>query len=538
MPTLDPRAELQRLRDREELKRLRDENPPEGSEPAVADHPQSMIASGLQGAAQGATFGFSDELLAGAKAAMDKLKEGGGTFAGKTPYSDYYNKRVQAEREAVQRAKEDNPGSFTTGMVGGNIATNLLIPGLGVAKGAGLGATLGKAALQGGLVGAGESVPKDQGEFLEDIAKGAATGAATQGAFSGLAGLAGKFSPSALDKFAQERAVKAAVGPNVSNLRQAIGTTIRGAKPEDVNNRIAKMGRDILDENVLSALSKTEDLGPGLQGAAKKYGSQIGEIGQTIDKAIPNAVDPKKIASDLAEYAATIPSSVGGKRLQERVMAEAANFEEMPQLGFGQAQALKNQFKYKPVDQDALISDKDVSNKVRNIIGQNMESAAEKVQNSGDENLKDLLQRYQTAKSKYGTFKSTSDASANEATKDLMRRVVSPSDYATGIGTGAVGALATGNPATAAIGILGAAANKFARERGSSTAAVIANNVSKAMKSSPEFVQQFGQILMDAAQRGPAAMTATHLMLMKNPSYSQHFQGQLPSGTPTQGENP
>lgn len=501
------------------------------------DHPTSQLSSGLQGAAQGVTFGFADELLGGAKAAYDKLKEGGGTFAGKTPYGDFYNKRVQEEREAVQRAKEDNPLTYTAGNVAGGFASNA-IPGVGIARGAGLGTTLAKAALQGGLIGAGESVPKDQGEFLGDIGRGAATGAATQGAFSGLAGLAGRLSPAGLDKFAEERAVKAAVGPNVSNLRQAIGTTIRGAKPEDVSKRISKMGRDILDEDVLNTFSKTQDLGPALQGAAQKYGSQIGDIGQTIDKAIPNAVDSKKIASDLAEYAATIPSSVGGKRLQDRVMAEAANFEEMPALGFGQAQALKNQFKYKPVDQDALISDKDVSNKVRSIIGKNMEDATARVSQSGDEGLKDLLQRYQTAKGKYGTFKSASDASGNEATKDLMRRVVSPSDYATGIGTGAVGALATGNPGVAAIGILGAAANKFARERGSSTAAIIANNASQAMKSSPEFAQQFGQILMDAAQRGPAAMTATHLMLMKNPSYSQQFQGQLPSGTPNQGENP
>lgn len=487
--------------------------------------PVSPIKSALHGAAQGASFGFSDEGLATLKAAYDKFKEGGN-------WQDLYNKRLGSERQSVAEAKEDNPLTYTGGLAGGSVLSTMAMPQLGIARGAGLGATLGKAALQGALTGAGESTADSHTplELLKDTAKGAGTAALTQGIFSGLGGLANKFSPSSLNKFAEERAVKAAVGPNVGNLRNAIGISTKGANPEYVQKRISEMGRNILDEDVLNTLSKTEDLGPALREAAKKYGGEIGEIGQTIDDKLPNAIDPKKLAADLAEYAQTIPETVGGKKLQDRLMAEAANFEEMPSLGFGQAQAMKNQFKYKPVDMDSLISNQDVSNKVRSIIGKNMEDATSQVANSGSDELKDLLQRYQTAKSKYGTFKSASDATGNEVAKDLMRRVVSPSDMATGLGAGITAAIATGNPITLASGILATAAHKFARERGSVTAAVIADNLSKTMQRSPAFAKEFAQIMMDAAQRGPAALTATHLMLMKNPRYSQEFEGQSSSG--------
>lgn len=550
MPTLDPRAELQRLRDREELKRLRDENPPEFAEPAVADHPTSQLSSGLQGAAQGATFGFADELLGGAKAAYDKLKEGGGTFASKTPYGDFYNKRVQAEREAVKRAQEDNPITYAGGLTGGAILSNY-IPGVGIARGAKLGSTLAKAALQGGLVGAGESVPKDQGEFLEDVAGGATRGLATQGVFSGLGALAGKLSPMGLDKFAEERAVKAAIGPNRQALRKALGLSPKGARPEDVREGISKLGRNILDEDVLRAFQKTEDLGPALQNATSKYGQQIGDIGTKIDEVVPGSFDPRDISNRMADYAATIAPSGSGDAVQNRVLREAKKYQDianasdeynLPGLGFKNAQKFKDQYNFKQDAPDALISNQDAINAMKGIVGQGMEDAASKAEKTGAEGVGDLLKRYQTAKGKYGSFKNASDAAGSEQANEVMRRMPSPSDYVAGAGALGVSALNSKDDNSKlgpiASGALALAAHKFLRQRGSSTAAIIANNVSKAMKSSPEFVQQFGQILMDAAERGPAAMTATHLMLMKNPSYSQQFQGQLPSGTPTQGEIP
>lgn len=536
----DPRAELERLRQREELKALREQFPDVADSDAK---PVSKLTSAAQGAAQGATFGFADEALAGAKTLFDKIKEGGGTFSGPSSWEDLYSKRVAKEREDVARAKEANPLSFTTGNLAGAGLTNL-IPGVGIARGAGLGTTLGKAALQGGLVGAGESVPKDQGELLEDIGKGAALGAGAQGVFGGLAGLAGKLKPSALNKFAEERAVKAAVGPNRAALREALGIP-KNAKSEQVTSQISKVGRDLLDEGIISSLAKTEDIAPLLEESAKKYGKEIGDIGKLIDEKMPGSFNPLEIRDKILEYASTLPP--GGKALpvQKKLLEEAAHYEQMantakqfnqPALGFKNIHDLKQQYPYIPQAADALFSDKDATNKLRSIFGDTMEDVAKRAEDTGGADVKDLLKRYQEAKSKYGSFIGTAKASGREQANDLVRRVVSPSDYATGIGTGAATAIATGQPAAAATGILAAAANKFSRERGSSTAAIIADTLAKKLESSPQLAQDFGQILMEAAQRGPAAMTATHLMLMKNPRYSEQFQGQLPSGTPGAGE--
>lgn len=535
MPNLDPRAELKRLRDREELKRLRDENPPPPPEPMAAEHPSSQIGSGLQGAAQGASFGFSDELLAGAKAAYDKMKEGGGTFASNTPYGEFYNKRVQSEREAVQRAKEDNPLTYTGGMLGGTALSNF-IPGVGIARGAKLGATLGKAALQGGLVGAGESVPKDQGELLSDVGWGAATGLGTQGIFSGLGGIAGKLSPKGLDKFAEERVVKAAIGPSRQALRNALGLSSKGAKPEEVRQGISKLGRNLLDEDIVRLFQKTEDLGPALENATAKYGQQIGDIGTKIDEAVPGSFDPRDISNKMMDYASNVPISASGDAVQNRVLKEAKKFEDMannaekynlPGLGFKNAQGLKDQYRFKQDAPDALISNQDAINAMKRIVGEGMEEAAAKAEKTGGEGVEDLLKRYQTAKAKYGSFKGASDATGSETANELMRRLPSPSDYAFGAGGLGLSAMNLGEDDSklgpVITGALALAGHKFARQRGSSTAAVIANNLSKKMKSSPEFVQKFGRIMMDAAERGPAALTATHLMLMKEPSYSQQF---------------
>ncbi len=487
--------------------------------------PTSPLKSAAYGAAQGATFGFADNAIAGAKALASKL-----TNPQSAGLSETYDKELEQERQNIAKAKQDNPWTYTGGNLAGTALTSM-IPGIGIAKGAGLASSLGKAGVQGALVGVGEGDRDltDLPGVAEDAAKGGAIGAGSQAAFGGLAGILGKLSPSNLSNLAEQRAVKAALGPNTAALRQAAGITMKGGNPAAVEQKISTMGRDLLDEGVISPLSKTQDIGPKLREAAQKYGAQIGDIGKQVDQAAPNAIDTKAIAKQIADYAETIPQTLNGKKIQDRLMAEAANFEEMPGLGFGQAQDFKNQFKYKPVDQDALISNQDVSNKLRQIIGKNMEDAAGKVQSSGNESAKDLLAQYQQAKAKYGTFKPASDAAGNEATKELARRFVSPSDYAMGIG-GLGTAVATGSPHIAVAGLAAAAANKFARERGSSTAAVIADSLSKTLDSSPEFAKEFGQVLTSALQRGPAALTATHAILMKNPSYRQQFQGQSPNG--------
>lgn len=128
----------------------------------------SELESGIRGAAQGASFGFSDELTAMLESALtDKT----------------YEQSRDESRAAYKQAQEENPISYGAGEIGGAIGT-AFIPGLGVLN-AGKAATFagraGLAAVQGGLTGAGLSEEEDVSGIAKDTAIGAATGAAMQG---------------------------------------------------------------------------------------------------------------------------------------------------------------------------------------------------------------------------------------------------------------------------------------------------------------------------------------------------------------------
>jgi hypothetical protein len=488
----------------------------------------SKEASALYGAGQGLTFGYSDEGLAAAKTLWDKLKGSDERGIG-----DIYKEKVGQERAALEEAQK-NPVSYYGGAVVGSLPT-MAIPGLGVARGAGLGATLGKMALQGGIAASGESTanpfesPSRAKELAMDTLQGAGVGAATQGVFSGLGGVLKRLSPTALRALAEDRAVKSVTGQNISALRKMAGTTLSSAGDvEAANAGIRKIGRDVLDQGSIGALDTVEDIAPKLSTARKGYGGQIGEVGKQIDAVNPLSVDAKRISEDIANYAYSIPETEAGKKLQDKLLAEAANFEKRGRLSFGEAQDFKNQFQYKPVDADALISNKDATNKIKSIISKEMETTADTMKGAGGDQA-DLIGRYKDLKSKYGSFKGASDAATDRVQKNLTNRFISPTDYGVGIGTGAVGALSSmgddGGPDESklkyiALGALGAMGHKFARTRGSSLAAVTADNLAKVLESSPKFVQEFGQLITDAASRGPAALATTHSLLMKsNPKY-------------------
>ncbi len=483
----------------------------------------SEVVSGLAGAAQGATLGFADE-IGGAAGAL------GGLYTGMDPRKlmDAYSQTRDKLRGGISEAQEANPKSYLAGNVAGGFASQA-VPGLGIAKGTGALMSAGKAATQGALMGAGESLENpvsDPDQFESDIAKGAAFGGAAQLGLGAVGKAASALTPTSLRNLAEQRAVKAVTGQNVGALRKAAKTTLQDAGSLDrAESNIQRMGRDILDEGALSTFDKVSDVAPKLSSAKNKYGSQIGEIGSTIDRVAPNSIDTQKISKDLLEYADTIPGTEVGKKLQNRIKAEAANLSAKPGMGFGEAQDWKNQFKYKPMDQDALIGSQDVTNKIQKIIGKEMENAASRTSKTGSEEVKALLDQYQNAKSKYGSFKGSSSAATDRAIKDLSNRFVSPSDYAVG-GMAAVPGLTTMNPGLAMAGIAGAMANKFARERGSSTVAVTADKLAKTMESSPTFAKEFGQAILDAMQRGPAALSVSHHLLMKNPKYRAEFEQQ------------
>lgn len=177
--------------------------------------PMSTLESAWIGFQQGATFGFSDELKAIAKAGVD-LKDmnpsdvlavvsgpiGLAIPALKTfvrrvandqldEYLSEYRKVRDDERDNIARAEVDNPDSYLAGEVTGAIATSAIPGGIASkAAGASLKSALATGAA-GGTYAAGKSradlTRGEVGEFAKDTATGAATGALTVGLVKGAA---------------------------------------------------------------------------------------------------------------------------------------------------------------------------------------------------------------------------------------------------------------------------------------------------------------------------------------------------------------
>lgn len=187
MPTREEKiAELERLKKIEELKSLRASDRPK-PEKAFGDEVLDAGEAGLAGAAQGATFGFADEIAGGAKTAYD-------TAFGDKKFSEvpgtYRSNRDKIRGYFEKKAKE-SPAAFTAGEVGGSIGS-AFIPGLGfanAAKAGGLAKGLGAAAKMGALTGAGTSTADatkgEFGDLAADTATGAAVGATTDLALRG-----------------------------------------------------------------------------------------------------------------------------------------------------------------------------------------------------------------------------------------------------------------------------------------------------------------------------------------------------------------
>ncbi|MCH5583105.1 hypothetical protein [Pseudomonas syringae] len=147
----------------------------------------------LRGAADGATFGFQDEILAGLDAAVQPLipVPENGSSAG--TWRERYDENVANQRDLLKAGSDQHPvASIAGGLVGGiapALATGGLSTGATLAANVGRGAATG--AVYGGLYGTG-SAEGDLVERLPEAATGAALGAALGGAIPAVIGGAGK----------------------------------------------------------------------------------------------------------------------------------------------------------------------------------------------------------------------------------------------------------------------------------------------------------------------------------------------------------
>lgn len=394
--------------------------------------------------------------------------------------TNYRKNRDELEQEFA-KAHEDNPTDYTGSEIVGAIA-NPLNPFKGpslLAKGA-------NAFALGGLYGSGSSkadlTKGEFGEYAGDVGLNGLTGLAVHKAIT-VPGRASKILSEGSD-FAKERAVKAVTGGgSLANIRAMAKT--RRKDPGDIDvaqKHLRKVGDDALQESELMGyVSRSKDMAPELGKLRKHYGKLIGEVGDQIDNAAPHAVDAKNIAKNIRDYADDLPNTYAP--LKKRLHETAEIYDDITRFNFKEADKYKQSHKFEQGNNDALISNQDASNKVRQIVSEEIEDTVERLAKQGKVDP-DLLEKFLRYKGKYGSFKQLSNAATDRWAKDLNNRIVAPSDYGMASAVGvAKAAIGKSSPEALAAGIGAGMINKTVRGRGNSFMARTLYDVEKAYQS-------------------------------------------------------
>jgi hypothetical protein len=253
-----------------------------------------QLEAGARGFAQGVTFGFSDEAIAGLSAGIQSLFKD-------RDFKELYNIEVQKERAKDVSAEAQHPGTFGAGEVAGALGT-LAIPVAGVAGRVGQaakGARFAGRALGGTPTVAGAVAPsvvgKGLGRGLAGVAKGAGAGALTTAGKSeerfGSESFGTEVTDAALTSGGVQGVINAA-GPAARGLGKLVvkhrGAIARGVGISKLGFVGAKLSGDALGGMKKAVGDKFPELGAKLdriKAAGKKAGEKAGKFGNILVEA-------------------------------------------------------------------------------------------------------------------------------------------------------------------------------------------------------------------------------------------------------------
>lgn len=199
----------------------------------------------VQGGRQGVTFGFADELRAGAQAAFSGESRSpvtGRKIEASQPgtFDEKYNANLTRERGALSAARENHPVAAAGGEIGGAVLSSAMLPVLAPVRGAGLGAEVANGALNGAAAGAAYGFGAGEGGVGNRLGS-AAVGGATGGA-------AGAIIPAAVAgaKYAAGKVAapfRAAMNPEAeASRRVGMALTRDGSSPQQAQAMLNSAG--------------------------------------------------------------------------------------------------------------------------------------------------------------------------------------------------------------------------------------------------------------------------------------------------------
>lgn len=473
-----------------------------------------QVASGAIGASRGLTFGLSDTAIVGASRAL------GG------------EKAAEEYREALNRAKEANPGASLGGEIAGSLAGAFLMPGGGssaAVKGEGLlarGASrflaaAPRAALEGAAMGVGNQLSEDTlgnhelnaEKYVASAFKGAVYGgllggslhaaggavadkartfygAATRGgealAEGGVYRTAGKLAEDGAEKEASPFMSwlrEKVVGGAEEQAFKATGAKIRdvqklGASAEAQVDRSRRIGRRLLDEGIVTGTASQEQIARRLTAKVKSVGEELGALRASLDKALERP-DASKIAS---RFEAEVMRPLSEVPLGEIEGKPAAAFVESMLEKGGERPDFATLFKYRK-RLDTLLERGGEYSRVpggpakpgaeqlralRGIVEEEFEQAGER---AAKELGGSFLTEYKLGKEAYSDLITAEKIITKEVARGNANRAISLTDTISG-GAGLIAGGAVGQ-------IAGALGNKMLRTYGNQAAADILNRASR-----------------------------------------------------------
>lgn len=266
-------------------------------EAAPAAEPEAPKPSGINAASgaldaalQGATFGFSDEMIAGARAGI----EGGVNMIRGKPaaLSENYDKALAYERERLKQFGEERPVVSTVANLAGGLAP--VGPAIAAVKGAGsLGGAIARSAGVGAGYGALGGFGAGEGGF-ENRAVGAAAGGAVGAGLGAALPVAGAVAGKAVDMGKNLLGVKDPRNVALDTMNRALARD--QVAPDEVSARLAASEKplsimDVAGDNMhrQARLAETTP-GPGsnmVKGFLheRQYG-QVDRVAEDIEKNI------------------------------------------------------------------------------------------------------------------------------------------------------------------------------------------------------------------------------------------------------------
>jgi hypothetical protein len=524
-------------------------------QPSVEQPKQDIgyLESLLRGGAQGATFGFADEIAG----ASDAIPTALNVLTGSGKFDDVvksYKAGRDISRDAFKAAEEANPKTFMGGQIAGGI-----LPAIAAAPEAiGAKALAQSGAAIGAITGAGTSeADLTEGEvtpFVKDVGTNAAVGAL----LNVLGGkVAEKFGAKGLEKTATERAVKA-TGVNKSQMKNLLKTITEEVSDDKIvkTTRLQQHGKnllaksDFLDSPVVTMGATAEDVLERSQKLLEKSGEEIGNILNKLDSqySIDNpkirehffnpvkAIDKiKAIQDQFVKNGEVVPLYEAEFNKLQKAIDTIAKYGNNP-INFSEANVLKSLISKTAYNNEGSLTD-ELMGSVRAIINDQIEEAADTVaQKVGNPQI---LEQYLTAKDFYRTAKDAINASTGKVAGNLVNRDLGITDYMAGIGAAA----AHGSPT----GLVTAGAHKLAKTYGNAVIASGANKLSafsktltgapkEALKSTGEALIQsgdqistrLGRILIEASNRDDIGRNAVVFSLMQNPDYRKALESLLP----------